>query len=54
MIRCLLIKENNDLDKRELADLGAARRKRIEDAARLEGITFQEALEKKRGFRYLY
>ena len=31
-----------------------ARRERIEEAARLEGISFEEALQRKRGFRYLY
>lgn len=30
-----------------------AQRERIEEAARLEGITFEEALQRKRGFRYL-
>ena len=54
VIRYILIKQNKDLDRRELVDLDAARKKRIEEAARLEGITFQEALEKRKGFRYLY
>ena len=54
VIRYVLIKQNKDLDRRELVDLDAARKKRIEEAARLEGITFQEALEKRKGFRYLY
>ena len=48
------MRQNKDLDRRELVDLDAARKKRIEEAARLEGITFQEALEKRKGFRYLY
>ncbi|EPQ55020.1 hypothetical protein GLOTRDRAFT_42071 [Gloeophyllum trabeum ATCC 11539] len=31
-----------------------AQKERIEEAARWKGITFEEAIEKKRGFRYLY
>jgi hypothetical protein len=31
-----------------------ATRERIEDAAKLEGIPIEEALARKRGFRYLY
>lgn len=54
VMRCILIKQNKDLDRRELVDISGARRKRIEEAARLEGITFEEALEKRKGFRYLY
>ena len=41
------------LEENELNDLKGARRERIEDAARLEGITFEEALRRRRGFRYL-
>lgn len=29
-------------------------RERIEEAARLEGITFEEAVKRRKGFRYLY
>ena len=29
-------------------------RERIEDAARLEGISFEEAMNRRKGFRYLY
>ena len=48
----MLIAENRQLERSEMAD--SATRERIEDAARLEGITLQEALERKKGFRYLY
>jgi hypothetical protein len=34
--------------------MSEAKRQRIEDAARLEGLTFEEAMERKKGFRYLY
>ena len=34
-------------------DLNESKRGRIEQAAKLEGITIAEAMEKQRGFRYL-
>jgi len=52
VIRTLLVRENKEADKREL-DLKGAGRQRIEEAARLEGISFEEAVERKKGFRYL-
>ena len=54
VIRWILITKNKQLDEDEQGALKGANRERIEEAARLEGITFEEALEKKRGFRYLY
>lgn len=48
------MKENRNLEEKELADLSDAQRNRIEEAAKLEGITFEQAMENKRGFRYLY
>jgi hypothetical protein len=42
------------LDAEEKASLGGATRARVEEAARLEGMTFEQALEKRKGFRYLY
>ena len=55
VIRCILVQENKRLDREEMemATSTGANRKRIEEAARLEGITFDEALRRKRGFRYL-
>ena len=47
------MKQNKRLEQDELNDLKGARRERIEEAARLEGITFEEALRRRRGFRYL-
>jgi hypothetical protein len=41
------VEEQNSFDK-------ASMKARIEEAARLEGITFEEALENRKGFRYLY
>lgn len=54
VIRYILIKQNKEFEKDELENMTPERRQRIEDAARLEGLTFEEALEKKKGFRYLY
>ena len=54
VLRWMLIQENKQLERDELENLKGARRERIEEAARLEGLTFEEALERKRGFRYLY
>ncbi|THG96229.1 hypothetical protein EW145_g7814 [Phellinidium pouzarii] len=53
-IRCILIRDNKRLDEDELVSLKGADRERVEEAARLEGISFEEAMERKRGFRYLY
>ncbi|KAI0321484.1 MFS general substrate transporter [Amylostereum chailletii] len=47
----MLVQENKKLAESEMQD--PATRQRIEDAARLEGITVQEATDRKKGFRYL-
>lgn len=54
VLRWMLIQENKRLERDELENLKGARRERIEEAARLEGLTFEEALDRKKGFRYLY
>ncbi|EIM85079.1 MFS general substrate transporter [Stereum hirsutum FP-91666 SS1] len=54
IVRQMLIRANHRLAQSELEDLTGAKRQRIEDAARLEGISVEEALERKRGFRYLF
>ncbi|KAI0759993.1 MFS general substrate transporter [Trametes elegans] len=54
VIRYILVQQNKRLEQEELDNLKGAKRERIEDAARLEGITFEEALRRKKGFRYLY
>ncbi|KAI0734072.1 MFS general substrate transporter [Fomitopsis betulina] len=54
VIRCMLIQQNKLLKRDESEDLKGAERERIEEAARLEGLTFEQALERRRGFRYLY
>ncbi|OBZ69787.1 hypothetical protein A0H81_10482 [Grifola frondosa] len=50
VIRCMLVRQNARLEREELENLKGARRERIEEAARLEGISFEEALERKKGF----
>ncbi|KAM5542855.1 hypothetical protein V8D89_003239 [Ganoderma adspersum] len=53
VIRHILVGQNKRLDREEQDMQKGAQRERIEEAARLEGITFEEALQRKRGFRYL-
>ncbi|KAG5732000.1 hypothetical protein E4T56_gene18263 [Termitomyces sp. T112] len=52
--RQMLIQKNNQLDADENAALKDADRARVEEAARLEGLTFQQAMERRKGYRYLY
>ena len=47
----LLVRDNKRL---EASELDAVCGERVEDAAQLEGITLEQALERRRGFRYLY
>jgi uncharacterized membrane protein len=54
VIRQMLVRENRKLDADEKAAMSAANRERVEEAARLEGITFDEAMERRKGYRYLY
>ena len=49
----MLVRENRRLDHDD-SSLNEAKRGRIEQAAKLEGITIAEAVEKQRGFRYLF
>lgn len=54
VVRQMLVRANHRLTQSELGALKGANRQRVEDAAKLEGISIEEALERKRGFRYLY
>lgn len=54
VIRQILVHENKKLAAEERSNLSDANKDRVKEAARLEGISFEEALEKRRGFRYLY
>ena len=53
IIRYVLLHQNKQLDREELQLDDSAQRERIVEAARLEGVTFEEALKRRRGFRYL-
>ncbi|KAI0055452.1 MFS general substrate transporter [Artomyces pyxidatus] len=52
LLRTMLVRQNKKLDSAEI-DPGSTR-VRVEDAARLQGIPVQEAVKRRRGFRYLY
>ncbi|KAG2109337.1 major facilitator superfamily domain-containing protein [Suillus discolor] len=54
LMRWILIKENKNMDMEEKKLMEGPGRERIEEAARLEGITFEEAVKRRKGFRYLY
>lgn len=49
----MLVRVNRALDIDEKNILRGTNRARVEEAARLEGITFEQAMEKRKGFRYL-
>ncbi|PBL03713.1 MFS general substrate transporter [Armillaria gallica] len=50
-IRQSLVRENQRLDKEDTLKIDT---NRVEEAARLEGISFEQAMERRKGFRYLY
>ena len=50
----MLVRENRQMDHEDQLSLTESKRGRIEQAAKLEGITIAEAMEKQRGFRYLF
>ncbi|KDQ55121.1 hypothetical protein JAAARDRAFT_71439 [Jaapia argillacea MUCL 33604] len=54
IVRMMLIRDNKRMAAEEREAMTEAQRLRVEDAARLEGITFDEALARRRGFKYLY
>ncbi|EIW80769.1 MFS general substrate transporter [Coniophora puteana RWD-64-598 SS2] len=54
VIRCLLIRDNRRIERAEEEFMHGPERERIEEAAKLEGISFEEAIRRRKGFRYLY
>jgi len=54
VIRQILIRKNKKLDADEKLAIEGANRTRVEDAAKLEGITFEQAMERRKRYRYLY
>jgi len=53
ILRYMLKSENKKMDRDELAFVEGPGRERIEQAAKLEGISFEEAVRRRKGFRYL-
>ncbi|KIY63734.1 MFS general substrate transporter [Cylindrobasidium torrendii FP15055 ss-10] len=53
-IRENLRRANKRMDADEKEQIAVVDKERVEEAARLEGITFEEAVERRKGFRYLY
>ncbi|KAG2153348.1 major facilitator superfamily domain-containing protein [Suillus clintonianus] len=54
VIRWMLVRENKQMEREEMDLMHGPERQRIEEAAKLEGITFEEAIQRRKGFRYLY
>ncbi|KAL0568148.1 hypothetical protein V5O48_013842 [Marasmius crinis-equi] len=54
IIRQMIVRDNKKLDEDEKAIFEGADRARVQEAARLEGITFEQAMERRKGFRFLY
>jgi hypothetical protein len=50
----MLIHKNNKLEAGEKAALEGVNRDRVAEAARLESMTFEQAMERRKGYRYLY
>jgi hypothetical protein len=50
----MLVRRNKKLDADEKVAMEGANMARVEEAARIEGITFEQAMERRKGFRYLY
>lgn len=50
----MIIQDNNRLESSSMEMLKEENREKLEDAARLEGISVEEVVERRRGFRYLY
>jgi len=53
-IRQILIRKNNELDADEKVALDGANLVMVSEAARLEGMTLDQAMERRKGYRYLY
>ncbi|KAJ6578073.1 MFS general substrate transporter [Mycena capillaripes] len=54
MIRQLLVRRNRELDVNDNMALAAVNSMRVKDAAVLEGITYEEATERRKRVRFLY
>ncbi|KAG6330130.1 hypothetical protein ID866_8959 [Astraeus odoratus] len=54
IIRYLLMRENERMEQLEIDTMESTQLERIEKAAELEGITVEEAVTRRKGFRYLH
>ncbi|KAG8720690.1 hypothetical protein FRC11_003110 [Ceratobasidium sp. 423] len=55
IIRTMLVRANRKMDQQDMNALeNEGDAERVREAARLEGITIEEAMKRRRGFRYLY
>ena len=54
VMRVLLLRENGRMVEKELGTMDEPEQQKVEEAARLEGITFDEAVRRRMGFRYQY
>ncbi|KAF9063718.1 major facilitator superfamily domain-containing protein [Rhodocollybia butyracea] len=54
ILRQWIIRDNKKLDADEKVALSELNHTRVEEAARLEGITLEQAMQRRKGFRYLY
>lgn len=54
VIRQILVRKNKKLNADENLAMESSNRIRVEDAAKLEGITFEQAMERRKEYRYLY
>ena len=54
VIRQILIRKNNEFDADEKVALDRANLVMVSEAARLEGMTLDQAMERRKGYRYLY
>jgi nitrate/nitrite transporter NarK len=54
IIRQMIIQRNKQMLADELKDMSPDNKLRVEEAARIEGISFEEAMAKRRGFKLLY
>ncbi|KAF9073975.1 major facilitator superfamily domain-containing protein [Rhodocollybia butyracea] len=54
ILRQWIIRDNKELDEDENVVLNGLNHTRVEEAARLEGITLEQAMQRRKGKRYLY
>ncbi|KAG1781866.1 MFS general substrate transporter [Suillus placidus] len=54
VIRWMLVRENKRMEREEMDLMHSPERQRIEEVAKLEGITFEEAIKRRQAFRYLH